>query len=107
MRKNNGVEKMANLAYKDIGDKAPDSGVREISEIRRRPPARKFSTRLLESMRDTISSVRSLAVSLSATRRDPNDVIDNIERTPTPPEVVFAQYKPKPEGAAVFKLAKE
>jgi len=101
---------MANLAYRNVRDSVPDSGVRlkeDQSGIRRRPPARTFSTRLLESVRDTISSVRSLAVSLSATRRDPNDVIDNIERTPTPAEVVFAQYKPKPEGAAVFRFPKE
>ena len=106
MRKNNGVENMANLAYRNVGNNGPDSGVREISEIRRRPPARTFSTRLLESVRETISSVRSLAVSLSATRRNPNDVIDNIETTPTPPSVVFSQYKPNSEGAAVFHFPK-
>ena len=100
---------MANLAYRNVRDSVPDSGVRlkeDQSGIRRRPPARTFSTRLLESVKDTVSSVRSLVVSLKATRRDPNDVIESIERTPTPPEIVFAQYAPKTEGAAVFKLGK-
>lgn len=107
MSKNIGVEKMADLAYKNMGDNGPDSGVREVSRIRRRPPARTFSARLLESVKDTINSVRSFAVSLNATRRDPNDVIENIEKTPTPSNVVFAQYKPRPEGAIVYHFRKE
>ena len=97
---------MTALAYRKKMDSQPDSGVRETSEIRRNPPARTFSTRFLERMMDTVSSIRSIADTAKASMRSTHSVIDEMEKTPTPPDVVFAQYKPKPDGAAVFRLKK-
>ncbi|MBN1170498.1 hypothetical protein JXA56_05745 [Candidatus Micrarchaeota archaeon] len=94
-------------------DSIPDSGIRRIapltddnSGIIRRPPARRFSTKVLEAVKDAAVSVRRLAYNFRTSIEDPDKALDALEQTPTPPSAVFAQYKPKPESAAVFRIAK-
>ena len=74
--------------------------------FRRRPVPKSRLKRAFYAFKDAFSSVRSFADTVRASFTGPNKVLDELEKHPVPPEVVFGMYKKGPDRAAVFRLKK-
>ncbi len=72
--------------------------------FRRMPVPKSRVKRAFYAFREALRSARSLTDSIRASFRSPNKVLDEMERHPIPPEVVFGMYKGSPDRAAVFRL---